>query len=42
VPTGMAAAEYHAQGWNFVGVGSDSTLLATTVAAELAQARALG
>jgi 4-hydroxy-2-oxoheptanedioate aldolase len=42
VPAGMAAAEYHAQGWNFVAVGSDSTLLATTVAGELAQARASG
>jgi 2-dehydro-3-deoxyglucarate aldolase/4-hydroxy-2-oxoheptanedioate aldolase len=40
VPTGMAAAEHHAQGWNFMAVASDSTLLANAVTAELARARA--
>jgi 4-hydroxy-2-oxoheptanedioate aldolase len=39
VPNGAAAAEKRAQGWTFVGVGSDSTLLATALTAELASAR---
>jgi 4-hydroxy-2-oxoheptanedioate aldolase len=39
VPNGAAAAEQRAQGWTFVGVGSDSTLLATALTAELASAR---
>jgi 4-hydroxy-2-oxoheptanedioate aldolase len=42
VPTGTAAAELRAQGWNFVVVGSDSSLLATAVSNELAQARRSG
>ena len=42
VPTGTAAAELHAKGWNFVAVGSDSTLLANAVTAELARARVSG
>ena len=42
VPSGTAAAELHAQGWNFVAVGSDSTLLANAVTAELARARVSG
>ena len=39
VPNGAAAAEKRAQGWTFVGVGSDSTLLASALTAELASAR---
>ena len=39
VPDGASAAERHAEGWTFVGVGSDSTLLAGAVASELARAR---
>ena len=39
VPNGAAAAEKCAQGWTFVAVGSDSTLLATALTAELASAR---
>jgi 4-hydroxy-2-oxoheptanedioate aldolase len=39
VSDGAAAAEKHAQGWTFVAVGSDSTLLATALTAELARAR---
>jgi 2-dehydro-3-deoxyglucarate aldolase/4-hydroxy-2-oxoheptanedioate aldolase len=39
VPNGAAAAEKRTQGWTFVGVGSDSTLLATALKAELASAR---
>jgi len=39
VPDGVAAAERHAAGWTFVAVGSDSTLLAGAVTAELARAR---
>ncbi|HWH99834.1 MAG TPA: aldolase/citrate lyase family protein, partial [Propionibacteriaceae bacterium] len=39
VPSGAAAAEKRAEGWTFVGVGSDSTLLATALTAELASAR---
>jgi 4-hydroxy-2-oxoheptanedioate aldolase len=42
VPTGTAAAEYLPHGWNFVAVGSDSTLLANAVTAELERARASG
>jgi 4-hydroxy-2-oxoheptanedioate aldolase len=42
VPTGTAAAELRAQGWNFLAVGSDSSLLATAVSSELAQARRSG
>jgi hypothetical protein len=38
-PDGGEAAERHAQGWTFVAVGSDSTLLAAAVTAELARAR---
>jgi 4-hydroxy-2-oxoheptanedioate aldolase len=40
VPTGTAAAELHAQGWNFIAVASDSTLLANAVMAELERAHA--
>jgi 2-keto-3-deoxy-L-rhamnonate aldolase RhmA len=39
VADGAAAAETTAQGWTFVAVGSDSTLLAGAVMAELARAR---
>jgi 2-dehydro-3-deoxyglucarate aldolase/4-hydroxy-2-oxoheptanedioate aldolase len=39
VPNGAAAAEKRAQGWTFVGVGSDSTLLAAALTAELASAQ---
>ena len=39
VPNGDAAAGERSQGWTFVGVGSDSTLLATALTAELAGAR---
>ena len=39
VSDGAAAAEKHAQGWTFVAVGSDSTLLATALTAELVRAR---
>jgi 2-dehydro-3-deoxyglucarate aldolase/4-hydroxy-2-oxoheptanedioate aldolase len=39
VPNGAAAAEKRAQGWTFVGVGSDSTLLANALTAELDRAR---
>jgi 4-hydroxy-2-oxoheptanedioate aldolase len=39
VPNGVAAAEKHAQGWAFVAVASDSTLLATALTAELTRAR---
>jgi 2-dehydro-3-deoxyglucarate aldolase/4-hydroxy-2-oxoheptanedioate aldolase len=42
VPTGTAAADVHAQGWNFVAVSSDSSLLAAAVSNELARARASG
>jgi 4-hydroxy-2-oxoheptanedioate aldolase len=42
VPTGTAAAEHRAHGWNFVAVGSDATLLANAVTAELERARASG
>ena len=39
VGDGAAAAARHAEGWRFVAVGSDATLLAAAVAAELALAR---
>ena len=42
VPDGATAAERHAAGWAFVAVGSDSTLLAGAVTAELARARVSG
>ena len=35
-----AAAQRLEQGWTFVGIGSDSTLLATAVTAEFGRARA--
>ena len=38
-PDGAAAAARHEEGWTFVAVGSDSTLLAAAVAAELGRAR---
>jgi 2-keto-3-deoxy-L-rhamnonate aldolase RhmA len=38
----MAAAERHKQGWTFVAVGSDSTLLAAALVTELAHARGPG
>ncbi|HEY6687232.1 MAG TPA: aldolase/citrate lyase family protein [Propionibacteriaceae bacterium] len=40
VPNGAAAAEKRTQGWTFIGVSSDSALLATAFTAELARARA--
>jgi len=39
VPDGTAAATKHAEGWTFVAVGSDATLLAAALAAELGRAR---
>jgi 4-hydroxy-2-oxoheptanedioate aldolase len=39
VGDGAAAAARHAEGWRFVAVGSDATLLAAAVAAELGRAR---
>jgi 4-hydroxy-2-oxoheptanedioate aldolase len=39
VTDGAAAAARQEEGWTFVAVGSDSTLLAAAVAAELARAR---
>ncbi|HLN75989.1 MAG TPA: aldolase/citrate lyase family protein [Nocardioidaceae bacterium] len=39
VPDGAAAAARLAQGWSFLAIGSDSTLLAATVRAELGRAR---
>jgi 4-hydroxy-2-oxoheptanedioate aldolase len=39
VPDGAAAAAKRAEGWTFVAIGSDSTLLATALAAELGRAR---
>jgi len=39
VGDGAAAAARHAEGWRFVAIGSDATLLAATVAAELRRAR---
>jgi 2-dehydro-3-deoxyglucarate aldolase/4-hydroxy-2-oxoheptanedioate aldolase len=40
VPDGAAAAAKLAEGWTFVAIGSDSTLLATAATAHLARARA--
>jgi 4-hydroxy-2-oxoheptanedioate aldolase len=42
VPDGAAAAEKHSHGWTFVGVGSDSSLLATALTTELTRARTGG
>jgi 2-dehydro-3-deoxyglucarate aldolase/4-hydroxy-2-oxoheptanedioate aldolase len=42
VPSGAAAAARRAEGWTFIAIGSDSTLLATAAMAELARARADG
>lgn len=39
VGDGAAAAERLAQGWSFLAIGSDSTLLAATIRAELGRAR---
>ena len=39
VGDGAAAAARLAEGWSFVAIGSDATLLAATVTAELARAR---
>jgi len=39
VGDGAAAAARHAEGWRFVAIGSDATLLAAAVGAELARAR---
>ena len=39
VADGVAAAERLAQGWSFLAIGSDSTLLAAIIRAELDQAR---
>ena len=39
VPDGAAAARRLEQGWSFVGIGSDSTLLAAAVTAEFGRAR---
>ena len=39
VADGAAAAERLAQGWSFLAIGSDSTLLAATIRAELDRAR---
>jgi 2-dehydro-3-deoxyglucarate aldolase/4-hydroxy-2-oxoheptanedioate aldolase len=39
VNDGAAAAARIAEGWSFVAVGSDSTLLAAAASAQLAQAR---
>ncbi|MFD4509446.1 HpcH/HpaI aldolase/citrate lyase family protein [Streptomyces sp. NPDC058457] len=40
VPDGAAAAAKRAEGWTFIGIGSDSTLLAAALAGALDQARA--
>ncbi|MER5518002.1 aldolase/citrate lyase family protein [Streptomyces sp. NPDC002763] len=40
VPDGRAAAAQLAEGWTFVGIGSDTTLLAAAVSAALGEARA--
>jgi 2-dehydro-3-deoxyglucarate aldolase/4-hydroxy-2-oxoheptanedioate aldolase len=42
VSDGAAAAARLADGWSFVAVGSDSTLLATAMTAQLARARTAG
>jgi 2-dehydro-3-deoxyglucarate aldolase/4-hydroxy-2-oxoheptanedioate aldolase len=39
VPDGAAAAVKMSEGWTFLSIGSDSTLLAAAVTAQLAQAR---
>jgi 2-keto-3-deoxy-L-rhamnonate aldolase RhmA len=39
VRDGAAAAARQADGWTFVAIGSDTTLLAAAVAAELGRAR---
>ena len=39
VGDGAAAADRLAQGWSFLAIGSDSTLLATAVVSELGRAR---
>jgi 2-dehydro-3-deoxyglucarate aldolase/4-hydroxy-2-oxoheptanedioate aldolase len=39
VAAGAAAAARLEQGWSFVGIGSDSTLLAAAVTAEFGRAR---
>jgi len=39
VPDGAAAAARLAQGWSFLAIGSDSTLLAATIRTELGRAR---
>jgi 4-hydroxy-2-oxoheptanedioate aldolase len=39
VPDGAAAGRRLEQGWSFVGIGSDATLLATVVSAEFGRAR---
>jgi 2-dehydro-3-deoxyglucarate aldolase/4-hydroxy-2-oxoheptanedioate aldolase len=41
VPPAAAAARRLEQGWSFVGIGSDSTLLAAAVTAEFGRARAV-
>ncbi|MFD3587903.1 HpcH/HpaI aldolase/citrate lyase family protein [Streptomyces sp. NPDC058683] len=40
VPDGAAAATKRAEGWTFIGIGSDTTLLAAALAGALDQARA--
>ncbi|MGW1777951.1 HpcH/HpaI aldolase family protein [Streptomyces sp. NPDC002143] len=39
VPDGAAAAAKRAEGWTFIGIGSDSTLLAAALSAALSAAR---
>src|SRR4029453_12356367 len=39
VPDGAAAAAKWAQGWTFVAIGSDATLLAAALAAEIGRVR---
>jgi 2-dehydro-3-deoxyglucarate aldolase/4-hydroxy-2-oxoheptanedioate aldolase len=41
VPDGAAAARMKAGGWQFLAIGSDTTLLAAAMAAELAAAGAM-
>ena len=38
VPNGAAAARMTAAGWQFLAIGSDTTILANAVVAELARA----
>jgi 4-hydroxy-2-oxoheptanedioate aldolase len=40
VPDGAAAAAKRAEGWTFIGIGSDATLLAAALSAALGEARA--